>query len=94
MGKYVVYVIACKTPHHFYVGYSSNFDKRIKTHKLKGGSVFTKVHGFNKVIFKKEIDSVEDAKKLENKLTFELIGKYGSDNVAGAGHTTVNKKIK
>ena len=94
MEKHIVYVIACKSPNHFYVGYSREFDKRMKTHKRKGGAMFTKIHGFDKVIFTKEVSSIEEAKKLENKLTFELIEKYGSDNVAGAGHTTVNKKIK
>lgn len=45
-GSHWVYCIECRTPNHFYVGMTSNVQRRLNAHLNKqGGSPFTKKHG-------------------------------------------------
>ena len=89
MGKYFVYVISCKIPYHYYIGLTSQFNRRISAHKKGRGAKFTKVFGFKRILFKKIYSSISEAKETESRWTNYFIGKYGKKNVAGAGHTVV-----
>ena len=88
---YCVYVIECKTPNHYYVGETRQYEHRIRSHKRGTGARFTSVHGFRRVIDTKYVESESEAKKCERELTDLYIKKYGLENVAGAGKTQVIK---
>ena len=80
-----------KTPNHYYVGETRQYERRILRHMRGTGARFTTVQGFRRVIDTKLVESESEAKKFEKELTNLYIEKYGLENVAGAGKTQVIK---
>jgi predicted GIY-YIG superfamily endonuclease len=90
---YTVYVIKCKTPFHYYVGYSRKFHKRAEEHAEEStrSSDFVKVHGYGGIAQTEEAATAREAVDLENKLTLAYMLKYGINNVAGGLFPQVEK---
>lgn len=62
-----VYVIECKTPNHYYIGLTQDYDRRIRKHKQGEGARFIKVHGFLRVIRVEYYESYYYAKERDRK---------------------------
>jgi len=86
-----VYVIECKTPNHYYIGLTADYERRIRRHKEGGGARFVKVHGFKRVVRVEFYELYYYAKERELKLTEYFIHTYGIENVAGAHYSQVLK---
>ena len=89
-----VYIIKCKDPKHYYVGITSNLEKRLEAHKTGEGSRFIQVHGFDKLIHSESLENVKEAKYREKQLTLQYMKLFGFDNVAGAGFSQTIKNYK
>ena len=88
---YCVYMIECKTPNHYYIGLTRDYDKRIRNRMRGKGARFTQAHGFRKVIAVKYHESEKCAKECEKELTEQYIQIHGVENVAGASKSQVLK---
>jgi predicted GIY-YIG superfamily endonuclease len=79
-----VYLIECETPDHWYVGVTSDYQKRRAAHAAGTGAAFTRVHGFKASTVIQEVSDMEAAKAAERTVTEAL--RRGPDlHVAGAG---------
>jgi len=83
-APFCAYVIACKTPRHFYVGRTSNFSRRINQHANGQGSEFTKKHGYSRVVEVKLAKDEREASYLERRLFEIWVRKHGIKRVAGS----------
>ena len=86
----IVYHLLLKGGNH-YIGITSNLNRRWKQHATNKGSKWTKLH---KPI--KMVEVWQDANlELENKITYELMNKYGVTNVRGGDcHCPILKECK
>lgn len=82
---FVVYLIECQTPNHFYVGMTSNWRKRRQRHLAIKGSVWTSQHGVKSIQLMAECETEKEAKQLERVLTLQI--KSEGRQVRGAGWT-------
>jgi len=73
---------------HYYVGHSSNIDKRIMSHFEGKGSEWTKKHRPVKVCSRHPNATLED----ENLITKALMSTHGTDKVRGGGFTNSTRK--
>ena len=62
-----VYILQSLTNGRYYIGSTSNLDKRLK-HHLGGATPSTKRFGGVKLIFSQEFESLEVARKVERRL--------------------------
>ena len=87
----ILYALECKTPNHYYVGITKNFDKRMNEHRYGNGASWTKRHGVWRVVVKTEVDD-RQAKRLESEMVsrFKAMGR----EVRGAGDTVTSKAEK
>jgi predicted GIY-YIG superfamily endonuclease len=65
-SHYVVYAISCKTPNHYYVGYSNSFSYRMSQHINGTGAKFTQLHGVQLWDIIHEYADVESARVHES----------------------------
>lgn len=68
MSRYdrpAVYEIECITPNHRYVGMSENVVHRLGSHLLGRGCVFTQKHGVKAARILCFVESIEEAKRVE-----------------------------
>lgn len=82
---YKVYVLRCEPGNKYYVGYSGQLERRLRSHFTGKGARFTRV---NKPI--EHIDTIDccdeqEAKKVEKEYTIKYARHYGKRNVGGAG---------
>ncbi len=85
--KSYVYVLKLGSKNKYYVGYSSELNKRLDSH-IKGlGAEFTKKHGVERLVALIECNDPGRAKELESIITEFYMRVYGKNNVRGAGYT-------
>lgn len=86
----IVYHLQLEGGNH-YIGITSNLNRRWKQHATNKGSKWTKLHKPIKIV-----DVWHDATlELENKITYELMNKYGVTNVRGGDcHCPILKECK
>lgn len=70
----------------YYVGKTSDFERRYQEHKTGYGSVWTSMHKPIKVV---ELRTLKDEHD-ENNTTKQYMKKYGIDNVRGGSYTQTN----
>ncbi len=94
--QFNVYVIECVEPGYFYVGITQNLARRLESHLSgKGSSIFVKEHKrMDRLISSETVNSKQEARELESKITKNLITKYGAEHVAGADLIWLSDRIK
>ena len=92
--KYFVYVIECRTPNHYYVGFTRNLYQRITQHNTGIGSEFTKIHGVKRVVETFYYFTEDDALAAEEKITRQYMKKFGASNVAGGSIAQLSDKAR
>jgi hypothetical protein len=75
----MIYIIKCLNE-KYYVGYTTNLEKRLEQHFNGKGSEWTKL--YKPVELYKKINSCDDFDEL--KYTLETMSEYGIDNVRGS----------
>ena len=86
----IVYHLLLKGGNH-YIGITSNLNRRWKQHTTNKGSKWTKIHKPLKMVEVWQDGTLE----LENKITYELMNKYGVTNVRGGDcHCPILKECK
>jgi len=80
----LIYVLQLQN-NKYYIGKTTNIDKRIEEHKNGNGSVWTNKHKFISLIETYKYNDKFD----EDKYTKEYMSKYGIENVRGGSYTTV-----
>lgn len=83
---YTVYLIVCKVLRHVYIGFSGNPSHRFLQHASGNGAVFTKIYGAKSFYSIKQVNTVEEAKREEQKLVNRL-RKLDNFVIAGGGYT-------
>ena len=98
--NYVVYVLKCKVPEYYYVGYTNDFRRRIKEHESGNGAEFTKFYGVESVLYLDPNSSKEVAMKRETLFTLYCISKLypkyrekSIDHVGGGKYPGVIKSL-
>lgn len=86
MNDYKVYVLRCEPGNKYYVGYSSQLDKRISSHISGKGAKFTRVNKPIELIETYDCSDEQEAKEVEREVTISYAGRYGKRNVGGAGY--------
>lgn len=82
-AMWTLYLIECVTPNHFYVGITSNYAHRLKTHRGRTGARFTYRHGVKSAQSVHIYPSERLAKLAERLYVAHL--RYQGKKVAGAG---------
>ena len=86
----IVYHLLLEGGNH-YIGITSNLNKRWNQHVTNKGSKWTKLHKPIKMVEVWQDGTLE----LENKITYELMNKYGVTNVRGGDcHCPILKECK
>jgi putative endonuclease len=62
-----VYILECKNK-ALYTGVTNNIDRRMEDHKQGNGGRYTKIAGFNKLLFKEKFNSRIEAEKRESQI--------------------------
>lgn len=65
--KWFVYIVEC-LDNSYYVGMTWNIGERMEQHLSKYGSAYTRKHGFKRLAYYEEHESLEDARKRERQL--------------------------
>lgn len=65
--KWYVYIILC-LDNTFYTGLTWNIPNRIEQHQSKLGSRYTRTHGFKKLVYVEEHNSLEVARYRERQI--------------------------
>ena len=88
-----IYVIECKTPRFWYVGstFRELFD-RIDEHENKYGSLWTRRHGFKRMVMWADVPSYA-CSILEDELTEWLMHQYGVHNVRGGNYVNCRPTV-
>ena len=80
-----IYILKLKGS-KYYVGKTSNIEKRLSQHSRGAGSSWTRKHHVDKLLrVFHNCDSYD-----EDKFTLKLMAKYGIDNVRGGSYVAVN----
>ncbi|ERJ07372.1 nuclease protein [Halorhabdus tiamatea SARL4B] len=74
----------------YYIGKSSDPEKRITNHFHGAGAEWTKRHTPITLDRIEAVETNKDAKQREVSLFSEYVEQYGEDNVRGAGYTRVD----
>lgn len=85
-----LYEIKCKTPNHLYIGITANLFNRIKAHRTKKGSIFTKKHGFDSLFIIEVFYSEGLAKRAEHNYVILCKKQFKNKIICGAGWTNSN----
>jgi predicted GIY-YIG superfamily endonuclease len=70
---------------HFYIGKTTDVEKRLKEHKAGKGAGYTSLYKPKKLVEVRPMKSDHD----ENTLTREYMAKYGVDKVRGGAYTQI-----
>ena len=81
-----VYILQCNDADYYYIGITTNLERRLKEHQTgEGSAVFVKQHGgMFRLLNVYPAANEAIAKRLERSLTLEMVALYGSEYVAGA----------
>lgn len=63
-----IYILSNKNLTTFYVGVTSDLERRVREHKAGVGSVFTKKYNLTLLVYYEEISDIETAIKREKQL--------------------------
>lgn len=93
MKSYILYVLLLQN-NNFYVGSSSEYEKRLENHFKGKGSAWTKAHAPIQVNEKTILGecTYRDAEIAENTKTIELMRKYGWQRVRGGFFSNVDER--
>lgn len=84
-GGCSIYILKLKGS-KYYVGKTSNVEKRIRQHARGAGSSWTRKHPFEKLLrVFHNCDSYD-----EDKYTLKLIDRFGVENVRGGSYVSIN----
>jgi predicted GIY-YIG superfamily endonuclease len=72
-----------------YVGLSQNPNKRINDHFNGNGAKWTQIYKPQSVNHIQKCQNLQNAKKAETSVYYNMKKRHGSSNVRGAGHTTI-----
>ncbi len=68
MGDYYVYILTTKFNKVLYIGVTNNIWRRVKEHKTKVNSGFTKEYNVSKLVYLEKYDDPTEAIKREKQL--------------------------
>ena len=90
-SRYYVYIIECEGD-HFYVGYTSNFFRRMDEHESGNGAAFTREYKPKEVIYVEPHERKSDAMERENEITLKLMDHFNDfDKIAGGDYPQRHK---
>lgn len=69
---FTLYQVECMTPNHFYIGISTDINRRIIEHQNGRGARFTRKHGVRTITLLQTFPSATAAKKAERETVIAL----------------------